>query len=162
MPSLHKSEGFSAGLILTVLNQSTDWSEKSESQRNANNHDHGSFNHLWKERWRRQEHVGTVCDVPQRCSQHQDRNASTIGYSRHQLRCLDLLQKVIVVCVSCWKRMIVENVGCSRSRADTALAAPQRRVTDHAPNSEHDKAPGGFSRLLRPIPLIKQCVRVRN
>lgn len=45
--------------------------------------------------------------------------------------------------------VIVENVGCSRSRADTALAAPQRRVTDHAPNSEHDKAPGGFSRLLR-------------
>ena len=58
--------------------------------------------------------------------------------------------------------MMVENVGCSRSRADTALTAPQRRVTDHAPNSEHDKAPGGFSRLLRPVPLIKQCVRVRK
>ena len=28
--------------------------------------------------------------------------------------------------------------------------------------SEHDKAPGGFSRLLRPVPLIKQCVRVRK
>ena len=58
--------------------------------------------------------------------------------------------------------MMVENVGCSRSRADTALAAPQRRVTDHAPISEHEEAPGGFSRLLRLSPLIKQCVRVRN
>lgn len=56
--------------MFAMFNQSTDWSKERKRQRNANNHDHWAFNHLWRERWQRLQGAETVCGVELRSVPH--------------------------------------------------------------------------------------------